>query len=102
MPTRIWSNVDWEVAEDGLASLGTVGYFIPKNGLCELRQTREAEGVATWPLQMADKSWAKIEPFLEAYERALVLLKPKGVEKIDLPLSSKCLSGEKLNPMNHL
>jgi hypothetical protein len=40
-------------------------------------------------LQIAEKSWAEIEPFLEAYQKALELLKPKGLEAIDLPLSSE-------------
>ena len=87
MPTRMWANDDWEVADDGLAFLGPVDYFIARDRLCELRPGREAEGVATWPLQIADKSWAKIEPALEAYQRALELLKPKGREVIDLPLT---------------
>jgi hypothetical protein len=76
-----------EVADDGLVSLGAVEYFIPRNRLCELRHRREAEGIASWPLQVADKSWAEIEPFLEAYQQALQLLKPKGLEALDLPLS---------------
>jgi hypothetical protein len=88
MPTRIWANNDWEVADGGMASLGPVEYFIPRNRLCELLHGREAEGVAMWPLQIADKSWAEIEPFLEAYQRALELLQPKGWEKIDVSLSS--------------
>jgi hypothetical protein len=87
MPTRMWANDDWEVADDGLAFLGPVDYFIARDRLCELRPGREAEGVATWPLQIADKSWAKPEPFLEAYRKALELLKPKGVEKVNLDLS---------------
>jgi hypothetical protein len=41
-----------------------------------------------WPLQIADKSWAPIEPFLEAFGMALELLHPKGVEAIDVSLSS--------------
>jgi hypothetical protein len=89
MPNRIWANNNWEVADDGLASLGLVEYFIPRNRLCELRHGREAEGVAMWPLQMADKSWVRIEPFLEAYKQALELLKPKGLDAVDLPLSSE-------------
>jgi hypothetical protein len=89
MPTRIWANNHWQVADDGLASLGPVEYFIPRSRLCELRHRREAEGIASWPLQVAEKSWAEIEPFLEAYQRALELLKPEGMEAVDLHLSSE-------------
>ena len=88
MASRIWANAEWEVADDGLASLGDVEYFIPKNRLCELRPGRQAQGIASWPLQMADKTWVKIDPFLEAYGRALDLLNPKGLDAVDLPLSS--------------
>lgn len=89
MANRIWANTRWEVADDGLSSLGPVEYFIPRNRLCELRHRREAEGIASWPLQIAEKSWAEIEPFLEAYQQALELLQPKGLEAIDLHLSSE-------------
>jgi hypothetical protein len=34
-------------------------------------------------LQIAEKSWAVIDPFLEAYGKALELLNPKGREAID-------------------
>jgi hypothetical protein len=53
MPTRIWANADWEIADDGLASLGDVDYFIPKNRLCELRHGRQTEGIAMWPCKFA-------------------------------------------------
>jgi hypothetical protein len=89
MPNRIWANADWEVADDGLASLDAVDQFIPRDRLCELRQGRETEGIASWPLQMADKSWVRIDPFLEAYEQALKLLQPKGLAAVDLPRSSE-------------
>jgi hypothetical protein len=73
MPNRKWANAAWEVADDGLASLGDVDYFIPEERLCELRPGRQEEGIATWPLQMAAKSWVQVDLFLEAYEQALKL-----------------------------
>lgn len=88
MANRIWANNHWEVAADGMAFLGPVDYFIPRNRLCELRPGKEANGVASWPLQIADKSWADLESFLEAYQHALDLLQPKGIEAVDLPLSA--------------
>ena len=85
MPKRIWANSHWKVADDGMASLGPVDYFIPKERLCELRGGRfEGKGIAMWPLQIAAKSWAPIDPFLEAYQQALQLLRPKGLERVDL------------------
>jgi hypothetical protein len=87
MANRLWANTDWEVADDGLVALGAVDYFIARHRLCELRPGRQGKGVASWPLQMADKSWVRIETFLEAYQKALGLLNPKGVDALNLPLS---------------
>jgi hypothetical protein len=82
---RIWANTDWEVAEDGMATLSRpVEYFIPRNRLCELRSGMQARGIAMWPLHIAAKSEMAIEPFLEAYQQAIRLLQPKGLERIDL------------------
>jgi hypothetical protein len=86
---QIWANAEWEVADDGLASLGDVDQFIPRDRLCELRSGRENEGIASWPLNMADKSWVKIDEFLEAYEQALQLLQPRGRDEVDLSRSSE-------------
>jgi hypothetical protein len=88
MRTRIWANDDWEVTDDGMAALGPVDYFIPLDRLCELRPSKEARGVASWPLQIAEKSWADLESFLEAYQYVLEHLEPKGVEAVDLQLSA--------------
>jgi hypothetical protein len=88
MRTRIWANDHWEVADDGMTALGPVNCFIPLDRLCELRPGKEAKGVASWPLQIAEKSWADLESFLEAYRYALDQLKPKGVEAVDLQLSA--------------
>jgi hypothetical protein len=85
---RIWANDDWEITDVGMSSLGPVEYFIPLDTLCELRPGKEAKGVASWPLQIAEKSWADLESFLEAYRYALEHLKPKGVEAVDLQLSA--------------
>jgi hypothetical protein len=87
-PIRFWANAHWEVAEDGMASLGLVDYFIPKDRLCELRDDFKGKGISMWPLQIAAKSWALIEPFLEAYQQALQLLKPSGLDKVDFAESA--------------
>jgi hypothetical protein len=44
-------------------------------------------GIAMWPLQMAEKSWVDIEAFLKAYENALIVHNPPGVENIDMAAS---------------
>jgi hypothetical protein len=88
VPNRLWANDHWEVADDGMTALGPVDCFIPLNRLCELRPGKEARGVASWPLQIAEKSWPDLESFLEAYQYALEHLKPKGVEAVDLQLSA--------------
>lgn len=83
---RLWANTHWEVAEDGIASLEPAPrqYFIFKDHLCQLRWGMEGRGIANFPLHIANKIDRPIEPFLEAYEKAIELLKPKGFEKIDL------------------
>jgi hypothetical protein len=81
---RLWANNHWEVAEDGVASLDPQEYFIPKDHLCRLRWNMEASGIADFPLHIADKIERPIEPFLEAFEKAIELLKPKGYERVDL------------------
>jgi hypothetical protein len=86
-PKRLWANTHWEVADDGLASLGDVEYFIPRDRLCELRPGEEANGVVSWPLQIAAKNWADLGSFEEAFQMALELLKPAGLEAINLSLS---------------
>jgi hypothetical protein len=88
MRTKIWANEHWEVVDDGIAALGPVDYYIPLDKLCEQRSGKEARGVASWPLQIAEKSWADLESFLEAYQYALEHLKPKGLEAVDLQLSA--------------
>jgi hypothetical protein len=37
-----------------------------------------------WPLRVAEKSWANIETFLEAFQYALGTLKPMGWDALDL------------------
>jgi hypothetical protein len=87
MTNRLWANSHWEVADDGVASITTVEYFIPRHRLCELHDRYRGRCIAMWPIQIAEKSWAPIEPFLEAYQQALRLLRPNGVERIDLAAS---------------
>lgn len=84
---RLWANTHWEVAEDGIASLepAPMEYFIAKDRICVLRWGMEGRGIANFPLHIANKIERPIEPFLEAFEKAIELLKPKGYERIDLP-----------------
>jgi hypothetical protein len=81
---RLWANTHWEVAEDGVASLEPMEYFIWKNHLCQLRWGNEASGIANFPFHIADKIERPIEPFLEAFVKAIELLKPTGYEKVNV------------------
>ena len=86
MTRKLWANSHWEVAEDGMNSLNGIEYFIPKDRLCELREGKQ--GVSMWTLQIAEKTWAPIEPFLEAFSKAHELLKPEGGDQLDMELSA--------------
>ena len=74
---RLWANTHWEVAEDGIASLepAPMEYFIAKDRICVLRWGMEGRGIANFPLHIANKIERPIEPFLEAFEKAIELLK---------------------------
>lgn len=74
-------NHQWEVFEDGIRCTQR-DYFIPRSQLAELRDADF--GLAMWPLQMAEKSWVDLEAFIAAYDNALVVHKPTGIEQINL------------------
>lgn len=61
----IFENEEWLVTEDGLEHK-TTGYFIEREGLAQLRE----DGLWTWPLHMAEKSWCTMAPFAEAFSCA--------------------------------
>jgi DNA-binding MarR family transcriptional regulator len=77
-------NHQWSVIDVGIKCLSHE-YEITKSQLTELREP--TMGIAMWPLQMAEKSWVDIEAFLMAYENALIVHNPPGVENIDIEAS---------------
>lgn len=84
VPDR-FANLQWMVTEGGISCLEH-HYDIAKSQLTELRGT-SGSGIAMWPLQMAEKSWVDVESFIAAFENALIVHRPIGVEKLDLPAS---------------
>jgi hypothetical protein len=58
----IFENEDWFVTESGLEHK-TTGYFIERESLAN----RRSDGLWTWPLHMAEKSWCAMAPFAEAF-----------------------------------
>jgi hypothetical protein len=58
----IFENEDWLVTESGLEHK-TTGYFIERESLAN----RRSDGLWTWPLHMAEKSWCAMPPFAEAF-----------------------------------
>jgi len=58
----IFENEDWLVMEDGLEHK-TTGYFIARESLANRRD----DGLWSWPLHMAEKSWCAMAPFAEAF-----------------------------------
>ena len=61
----IFENEEWLVMEGGLEHK-TTGYFIDRASLANRRD----DGLWTWPLHMAEKSWCAMMPFAEAFSRA--------------------------------
>jgi hypothetical protein len=61
----IFENEDWLVMESGLEHK-TTGYFIERESLAN----RRSDGLWTWPLHMAEKSWCAMAPFAEAFSCA--------------------------------
>ncbi len=61
----IFENEEWLVTEEGLEHK-TTGYFIEREGLSQRRD----DGLWTWPLHMAEKSWCAMTPFAEAFSCA--------------------------------
>jgi len=58
----IFENEEWLVSESGLEHKRT-GYFIERDSLGQRRE----DGLWTWPLHMAEKSWCGLQPFSEAF-----------------------------------
>jgi hypothetical protein len=61
----IFENEEWLVIESGLEHKRT-GYFIDRESLGQRRD----DGLWTWPLHMAEKSWCAMQPFSEAFSCA--------------------------------
>jgi hypothetical protein len=61
----IFENAEWLVTENGLEHK-TTGYFIERESLAN----RRSDGLWTWPMQMAEKSWCAMPLFAEAFSRA--------------------------------
>lgn len=87
----IWVNDQWAVTTYGIEALSEVEYSIPKGELCKLRSGKESEGVADWPLHMADKTWVDKASFMEAFEKALDVHNPGGFETLNLEATREVL-----------
>jgi hypothetical protein len=57
---------DWRVCADGLEHKPT-GYFIGRGQIAD----RRSDGLWSWPAHMAEKTWVRPEPFLDAFAGAL-------------------------------
>lgn len=61
----LFENEDWAVVESGLEHKQT-GYFIEREALSQ----RRADGLWLWPMHVAEKSWCRMPPFMEAFSCA--------------------------------
>jgi hypothetical protein len=57
-----FENEDWTVLDSGLEHRRT-GYFIARDEI----GNRRSDGLWTWPLHMAEKSWCTMPAFVEAF-----------------------------------
>lgn len=62
----IFENEEWLLCESGLEHK-TTGYFIDRESLGQRRE----DGLWSWPLHMAEKTWCGMQPFSEAFTCAL-------------------------------
>ena len=62
----VFENDEWAVTEAGLEHKG-IGYFIEREQL----GMRRTDGLWNWPLQLAEKTWYRPQPFAEALAQAL-------------------------------
>jgi hypothetical protein len=68
----IFENEEWLVTGSGLEHK-TTGYFIERESLAQRRD----DGLWTWPLHMAEKSWCAMMPFAEAFSCAAAVYNVK-------------------------
>lgn len=64
----IFENEEWLVTASGLEHKGT-GYFIERESL----GARRGDGLWSWPLHMAEKTWCAMAPFAEAFSCAVAV-----------------------------
>jgi hypothetical protein len=62
----LFENEEWTVTESGLEHRHTE-YFIPRDEI----GIRRADGLWSWPLHMAEKSWCAVPAFMEAFSCAV-------------------------------
>lgn len=62
----LFANDDWQLSIEGLEHRAT-GYFIERAAL----SARRSDGLWSWPLQLAEKSWCTPRLFREAFLVAL-------------------------------
>jgi hypothetical protein len=66
-PAALYENDAWLVTADGLEHKAT-SYFVEREALAQ----RRSDGLWTWPLQLAEKSWFEARDFTRAFLHALV------------------------------
>lgn len=67
MTAALYENDAWIVTADGLEHKPT-SYFVDRDALAQ----RRSDGLWTWPLQLAEKSWFEARDFTRAFLHALL------------------------------
>jgi hypothetical protein len=78
----LFENEEWVVGESGLEHKRT-GYFIGRDALSQ----RRADGMWLWPLHVAEKSWCRMGPFMEAFSCAASVYGTRSDMASDLDLA---------------
>ena len=78
----LFENEEWVVGESGLEHKRT-GYFIGRDALSQ----RRADGRWLWPLHVAEKSWCRMGPFMEAFSCAASVYGTRSDMASDLDLA---------------
>ncbi len=94
-PKVLWQNEQWAVMHDGVQSTASGDeYFIPISRLGERLWADKKIGL--WPVQIAQKTWADLDLFWDAYLKALDIHLIDERETIDLEATRR--RAEKAKP----
>ena len=89
----IFKNTQWEVTDWGLTSIKPSAPYEYEIAASRLLETANFGGKKyNWPRQIAEKTWADLKAFLEAYAQAIEFHKGKYKGTVDLKLMQESIA----------